>query len=64
MTDNNIVEGTGCSVFIKNLPVNITHSQVEEEMKKFGAIKPSGVQVRSREGSLSSKSAPKPIFHR
>jgi RNA recognition motif-containing protein len=54
MTDNNIVEGTGCSVFIKNLPVNITHSQVEEEMKKFGAIKPSGVQVRSREGSLSS----------
>jgi RNA recognition motif-containing protein len=54
MTDNNIVEGTGCSVFIKNLLVNITHSQVEEEMKKFGAIKPSGVQVRSREGSLSS----------
>jgi RNA recognition motif-containing protein len=53
-TNDNNVEGTGCSVFIKNMPLNITHSQVEEEMKKFGAIKPSGVQVRNREGGLSS----------
>jgi hypothetical protein len=53
-TPSNIAEGTGCSVFINNLPGNITLSQVEEEMKKFGAIKPSGVQVRSREGGVSS----------
>jgi hypothetical protein len=40
--------GNGCSIYIKHLPVNVTPAQVEEEFKKFGAIKPSGVQVRSK----------------
>ena len=48
----NIAKGTGqCSVFVSNLAANITPSQLEEEMKKFGAIKPSGVQVRNRPGA-------------
>ena len=44
----------GFSIFINNLPVNVTASQVGEEFKKFGAIKPSGIQVKNRPGSESS----------
>jgi len=41
-------DGNGkCSIFINNLSVNITPPQVEEELEKFGALKPCGVQVRS-----------------
>jgi len=48
----NIAKGTGqCSIFVNNLAAKITPSQLEEEMKKFGAIKPSGVQVRNRPGA-------------
>ena len=54
MTDNNIAQGSGCSIFINNLPANVTTPQVEEELKKFGAIKPSGIEVRSREVGGSS----------
>ncbi|XP_029117068.1 nuclear transport factor 2 isoform X2 [Elaeis guineensis] len=36
----------GHSIYIGNLPVNATARQVEEEFKKFGPIKPRGVQVR------------------
>eukprot|EP01018_Ginkgo_biloba_P029631 Gb_38707 [translate_table: standard] len=31
-------------------PVNVTAFQLEEKFKKFGAIKPNGVQVRSKQG--------------
>ncbi|XP_026664702.2 nuclear transport factor 2-like [Phoenix dactylifera] len=36
----------GHSIYIGNLPLNATARQVEEEFKKFGPIKPRGVQVR------------------
>ncbi|PUZ40649.1 hypothetical protein GQ55_9G441400 [Panicum hallii var. hallii] len=36
----------GYSIFIKNLPFSANVEIVEEEFKKFGAIKPGGVQVR------------------
>ncbi|EHA8587870.1 hypothetical protein COCNU_scaffold003427G000050 [Cocos nucifera] len=39
-----IVEGH--SIYIGNLPLNATARQVEEEFKKFGPIKPRGVQIR------------------
>uniref|UniRef100_A0ACD5UZ69 Uncharacterized protein n=2 Tax=Avena sativa TaxID=4498 RepID=A0ACD5UZ69_AVESA len=35
------------AVYVKNLPLNATPSQLEEEFKRFGTIKPDGIQVRS-----------------
>lgn len=54
MTDNSALPeaGNGCSIYIKHLPVNVTPAEVEQEFKKFGAIKPSGVQVRSKQGGF------------
>ncbi|KAI7735703.1 hypothetical protein M8C21_032263 [Ambrosia artemisiifolia] len=43
-------EAEGYSVYIKGLPVNATHAMLEEEFKKFGPIKPNGIQVRSNRG--------------
>lgn len=40
-------EGDGHSVYIRNLPLNATEPQIETEFKKFGPIKPGGIQVRS-----------------
>ncbi|KAJ4954316.1 hypothetical protein NE237_011099 [Protea cynaroides] len=40
-------ESDGHSIYIKNLPLNATPAQLEEEFKKFGPIKSGGVQVRS-----------------
>ncbi|ERN10065.1 ras GTPase-activating protein-binding protein 1 [Amborella trichopoda] len=40
-------EGDGHSIYIKSLPLNATAAQLEEEFKKFGAIKSGGIQVRS-----------------
>uniref|UniRef100_A0A0D6QZT4 RRM domain-containing protein n=1 Tax=Araucaria cunninghamii TaxID=56994 RepID=A0A0D6QZT4_ARACU len=37
----------GRSIYIKNLPLNATTTQLEQGFKKFGPIKPGGVQVRS-----------------
>ncbi|KAK1407357.1 hypothetical protein QVD17_38971 [Tagetes erecta] len=37
----------GHSIYIRNLPMNATVAQLEEEFKKFGAIKSNGIQVRS-----------------
>eukprot|EP00253_Pinus_taeda_P016889 PITA_16889 len=42
MTVKSTAEESGFSIFLKNLPVNVTASQLGEELKKFGAIKPSG----------------------
>ncbi|CAD6211550.1 unnamed protein product [Miscanthus lutarioriparius] len=36
----------GYSIFVKNLPYHANIEMVEEEFKKFGTIKPGGVQVR------------------
>ncbi|KAK3037966.1 hypothetical protein RJ639_030671 [Escallonia herrerae] len=40
-------EVEGHSIYVRNLPLNATGAQLEEEFKGFGAIKPGGVQVRS-----------------
>ncbi|XP_010246716.1 PREDICTED: ras GTPase-activating protein-binding protein 1-like isoform X2 [Nelumbo nucifera] len=40
-------EGDGHSIYIRNLPLNATPAQLEEEFKRFGPIKVNGVQVRS-----------------
>jgi hypothetical protein len=39
----------GYSIFVKNLPYNATIEMVEQEFRKFGAIKPGGIQVRNRQ---------------
>ncbi|XXG46589.1 hypothetical protein AAC387_Pa02g1398 [Persea americana] len=53
-TSNNASESTnlheeveGHSIYIGGLPLSATDTQLEEEFKKFGAIKPNGIQVRS-----------------
>ncbi|KAL2499862.1 Nuclear transport factor 2 (NTF2) family protein with RNA binding (RRM-RBD-RNP motif) domain [Abeliophyllum distichum] len=40
-------EVEGHSIYIRNLPLNITVAQLESEFKKFGPIKQNGVQVRN-----------------
>ncbi|KAH6829689.1 hypothetical protein C2S53_016243 [Perilla frutescens var. hirtella] len=39
-------EAEGHSIYIRNLPLNVTVAQLEAEFAKFGPIKPNGVQVR------------------
>ncbi|KAF7130557.1 hypothetical protein RHSIM_Rhsim10G0048600 [Rhododendron simsii] len=38
-------EAEGHSIYVRNLPLNVTDSQLEEEFTKFGPIKQGGVQV-------------------
>ncbi|XP_047944106.1 nuclear transport factor 2-like isoform X2 [Salvia hispanica] len=40
-------EADGYSIYIRGLPMNATESLLEEVFKKFGTIKPDGIQVRS-----------------
>ncbi|KAG4925890.1 hypothetical protein JHK87_051430 [Glycine soja] len=40
-------EVEGHSIYIRNLPLNVTAAQLELEFKKFGPIKPGGIQVRN-----------------
>lgn len=35
------------AIYVRNLPLNATETQLEDEFKKFGAIKQNGIQVRS-----------------
>ncbi|KAF8686168.1 hypothetical protein HU200_043641 [Digitaria exilis] len=35
------------AIYVRNLPLQATESQLEDEFKKFGAIKQNGIQVRS-----------------
>jgi len=37
----------GHSIYIRNLPLNVTVGQLEMEFKKFGPIKAEGIQVRN-----------------
>ncbi|KAI4335897.1 hypothetical protein L6164_014494 [Bauhinia variegata] len=43
-------EAEGHSIYVRNLPFNATVEQLEEVFKKFGSIKPDGIQVRSSKG--------------
>ncbi|XP_051115399.1 nuclear transport factor 2-like [Andrographis paniculata] len=40
-------EAEGHSIYIRSLPLNATVAQLEAVFKKFGPIKPNGIQVRS-----------------
>ncbi|KAJ0766052.1 putative Ras GTPase-activating protein-binding protein [Helianthus annuus] len=40
-------DAEGHSIYVRNLPMNATVAQLEEEFKKFGPIKSNGIQVRS-----------------
>uniref|UniRef100_A0A0A8XQU5 NTF2 domain-containing protein n=1 Tax=Arundo donax TaxID=35708 RepID=A0A0A8XQU5_ARUDO len=40
-------EVDGYAIYVRNLPLNATPQQLEDEFKKFGTIKPDGIQVRS-----------------
>ncbi|OMO73309.1 hypothetical protein CCACVL1_17334 [Corchorus capsularis] len=46
-SNNNPEEVEGHSIYIRNLPFNVTPTQLQEEFKKFGPIKQGGVQVRN-----------------
>ncbi|KAG6530032.1 hypothetical protein ZIOFF_012253 [Zingiber officinale] len=39
-------EAVGYSIHLRNLPLNVTPEQLHEEFKKFGPIKPGGIQVK------------------
>ncbi|PSS30512.1 G3BP-like protein [Actinidia chinensis var. chinensis] len=43
-------EVKGYSIYVRNLPLNVTVAQLEVEFKKFGPIKQGGVQVRRNKG--------------
>lgn len=40
-------EAEGHSIYVRNLPLDVTVAQLEAEFKKYGPIKQGGVQVRS-----------------
>lgn len=39
------------SVYVKNVPSTASASEIEEEFKKFGRLKPDGVAIRTRQVS-------------
>ncbi|KAH0456143.1 hypothetical protein IEQ34_014050 [Dendrobium chrysotoxum] len=45
--ENNSNDVEGHSIYIRNLPLSTTPEEVEVEFKKFGPIRPGGVQVRN-----------------
>ncbi|KAI5060460.1 hypothetical protein GOP47_0024880 [Adiantum capillus-veneris] len=46
------LEGDGKSVYVKNLPLNITATVLEDEFKKFGSIKPGGLNLRNQRAGV------------
>ncbi|XP_004505358.1 nuclear transport factor 2 isoform X2 [Cicer arietinum] len=48
---NNENAGKAHAIFVANLPMNATVEQLDRVFKKFGPIKPNGIQVRSNKGS-------------
>lgn len=36
------------SVYVRNVPTTMDPSEIEEEFKKFGKLKPDGVAIRTR----------------
>ncbi|XP_030532696.1 nuclear transport factor 2-like isoform X2 [Rhodamnia argentea] len=54
-TENgNVQEGEsdGHSIYLKGLPMNATYPQIDNEFKRFGAIKAGGIQIRSQKVGL------------
>ncbi|KAM0922361.1 hypothetical protein ACQ4PT_006283 [Festuca glaucescens] len=47
--EKNVFDDQGFSIFVKNLPGDATVEMVEAEFRKFGAIKPHGIQVVHRQ---------------
>ena len=43
-----VMLGDGLSVYVKNLPLKITTSELEEEFGKFGALKSGGINLRNQ----------------
>lgn len=43
-----MISGEIKSVYVRNLPSTVSESEIEEEFKKFGEIRPDGVVIRSR----------------
>mgnify|MGYP002776890539 FL=1 len=43
-----VMIGDGLSVYVKNLPLKITTSELEEEFGKFGALKSGGINLRNQ----------------
>lgn len=47
--DASFEEGEGVSVYVRNLSSTVTASEIEQELKQFGRIKPDGVAIRVRQ---------------
>lgn len=43
-----IVPGEVTSVYVRNLPANVTEAEIDQEFKNFGRIKPDGIFIRVR----------------
>ena len=41
------------SVYVRNLPPDVTEVEIEQEFKNFGRIKPDGVFIRLRKVRIS-----------
>jgi len=41
------------SVYVRNLTPTVSPSEIEEEFKNFGRIRPDGVVIRSRKVNVS-----------
>ncbi|XP_027926957.1 putative G3BP-like protein isoform X2 [Vigna unguiculata] len=41
-------EGEVTSVYVRNLPANVTEAEIDQEFKNFGRIKPDGIFIRVR----------------
>ncbi|XP_057534740.1 nuclear transport factor 2-like isoform X2 [Amaranthus tricolor] len=48
--NNHEPEGDSHSIYVKNLPLNVTPAVVEEAFKSFGKIKSNGIQIRLNKG--------------
>lgn len=46
------IGGDGQSVYVKNLPLNILQEELEKEFKKFGPLKPGGVNLRNQKAGV------------
>ncbi|XP_059306080.1 nuclear transport factor 2-like isoform X2 [Lycium ferocissimum] len=46
-TNHNEDDAEGHSIFVRNLPLDVTVAQLEAEFKRYGPIKQGGLQVRS-----------------
>ena len=48
-----ILAGEVTSVYVRNLPPNVTEPEIDQEFKNFGKIKPDGIFIRVRKVSSS-----------